>query len=139
MSIYFVGIGGNDGNDGLTWANRFLTVNAAEDEPVVADDTVIVGHGVYREELTLDVNGASGQPITYIGDVSGELTDGVGGIVRITGSDDDQSSTRGRCINAAAKTYRTFRGFVFDMVTVSLLQASGGCNGWIIEDCPYIY
>ena len=135
MTTYFVGKGGNDGNTGLSWAQRFLTLNAAEDEPVAANDTVYVGPGVYREQLTCDVSGSSGQPITYIGDVSGENTDGVGGIVRITGSDNDQSGTRTYCVTSNAKTYRTFRGFAFDMATLIQIYADGGCNGWIIEDC----
>ena len=137
MTDYFVGIGGNDGNDGPTWAQRFLTLNAAEDEPVVANDTVYVGPGVYREMLTCDVSGSSGQPITYIGDVSGENTDGVGGIVRVTGSDDDQSGTRTACIYANAKSYRTFRGFALDMATNKLIWTVTSCDNWIIEDCYF--
>ena len=137
MTTYFVGIGGNDGNTGLSWAQRFLTLNAAEDEPLVANDTVYVGPGVYREQLTCDVSGSSGQPITYIGDVSGENTDGIGGIVRITGSDDDQTGSRSYCIYATGKSYRTFRGFVFDMAILAQLNATAGCNGWIVEDCYF--
>ena len=57
MPTYFVGSGGNDGNSGLTWALRKLTLNGAEDVPVIAGDTVIVGAGVYRELLTVDVDG----------------------------------------------------------------------------------
>ena len=135
MTDYFVGKGGNDGNTGLSWTQRFLTLNAAEDEPVVANDTVYVGPGVYREQLTVDVSGSSGNPITYIGDVSGENTDGVGGIVRITGSDDDQSGTRANCIYSNEKTHRTFRGFALDMAEDAQIKATTGCNGWIIEDC----
>jgi hypothetical protein len=141
MTTYYVGPGGNDGNDGLSWANRFLTLNGAEDEPVAAGDTVYVGPGVYRETLILDVNGSSGQPITYIGDVTGANTDGVGGVVRITGSNNDQSGTRQYGIDdgGGARTYRTFRGFAFDFVTSALIDcASTGSNdGWIIEDCYF--
>ena len=56
----YVGIGGNDGNSGLTWALRKLTLNGAEDTPVVAGDTVYVGPGVYRERLIVDVSGGAG-------------------------------------------------------------------------------
>lgn len=136
MTTYYVGPGGNDSNDGLTWANRFLTLNGAEDEPVAANDTVYVGPGTYRELLTCDVSGSSGQPITYIGDVTGEHTDGVGGIVRITGSDDDQTSSRSYCIYASNKQYRTFRGFVVDLSTAYYhIYAGTTSNGWVIEDC----
>ncbi len=134
MTTFFVGPGGNDTNDGLTWANRFLTLNGAEDEPVTASDTVYVGPGVYRELLTVDVAGTSGNIITYIGDVTGENTDDVGGIVRVTGSDNDQTQARTECIFASAKDFRTFRGFSFDMASTEGIFATN-CDNWVIEDC----
>jgi len=109
----YVGIGGNDSNDGLSWAKRKLTLNGVEDTPVEAGDTVYVGAGTYRETLTCDVSGSSGSPITYIGDYDGSHTDGVGGVVRITGSDNDLSYARNECISAF-KNYRTFIGFTLD-------------------------
>lgn len=259
MTLRYVGPGGNDGNSGLTWALRKLTLNGAEDTPVVAGDVVHVGPGVYREQLDIDVDGGNtysagtvtvtngsttvtgagtaflanvaadymfhnrlfasaadgvangtatftsaggnfqanmvgkliqinarapykigavaaansitlvdvnglGWPgagggltysvmsgegsyeiesvtdntnfellkpwngptltglayltynaIKYIGDVTGENTDGVGGIVRITGSDNDITKTRTRCIENVSKDYRLFRGFALDL------------------------
>jgi hypothetical protein len=112
MTTYYVGPGGNDANDGLTWAARKLTLNGAEDIPVAAGDTVYVGPGTYRETLTCDVDGASGSPITYIGDYTGASTDGTGGLVRITGSDNDIATARNNAINVNAKPYRTFNGFL---------------------------
>lgn len=109
MTTYYVGPGGNDGNTGLSWAQRFLTLNGAEDEPVASGDTVYVGPSIYRETLTCDVDGAS--EIAYIADVTGENTDGVGGAVIISGSDNDTTATRSRCIEASVKSYRTFIGF----------------------------
>jgi len=73
MTIYYVGPGGNDANNGLSWANRKLTLNGAEDVPVAAGDTVYVGPGVYREGLVLDVDGSVGNIITYIADVTGRI------------------------------------------------------------------
>ena len=131
----FVGPGGNDGNSGLTWALRKLTLNGVEDTPVVAGDDVYVGPGVYRELLTVDVSGGAGTEITYIADVTGENTDGIGGVVRITGSDNDQAPVRNFCIDANAKLYRTFRGFVLDMATQVEINAINVCTNWIMEDC----
>ena len=113
MATYYVGKGGNDASDGTTWAKRKLTLNGAEDNPVAAGDTVYVGPGTYRETLTCDVSGSSGSPITYIGDYDGSHTDGTGGVVRITGSDNDQSATRNNCV-WGAKSYRSFTNLVFD-------------------------
>ena len=78
MTTRYVGPGGNDANSGLTWALRKLTLNGVEDTPVVAGDEIVVGPGVYRETLTVDVSGAAGSPITYTADVTGQRTDGVG-------------------------------------------------------------
>jgi hypothetical protein len=136
MATYYVGSGGSDAASGLSWAARKLTLNGAEDVPVAAGDTVYVGPGVYRELLTVDVSGSAGQPVTYIGDVSGEHTDGVGGVVRVTGSDNDQAAARANCITASSKAYRTFRGFSFDTTSSHLIAATSGAS-WIVEDCVF--
>ncbi|HUV82896.1 MAG TPA: right-handed parallel beta-helix repeat-containing protein [archaeon] len=135
MAIYKVGIGGNDANSGLTWALRKLTLNGVEDIPVVAGDTVHVGPGTYRELLTVDVSGGAGTPITYIGDYTGKNTDGLGGVVRLTGSDDDITATRVNCITANAKDYRTFRGFNIDLSTSHNINPFALCANWIIDQC----
>jgi len=141
MTTYYVGPGGSDSNNGQSWANRKLTLNGAEDIPVSAGDTVYVGPGTYRESLTLDVSGSSGQPITYVGDVTGEYTDGVGGEVRITGSNDDKTETRseGILVNNVTRDYRTFRGLRFDMHSTANIRfvSTYGCDNWIIEDCVF--
>lgn len=135
MTTYYVGIGGNDANSGLNWANRKATLTGAEDIPVAGGDTVYVGPGVYREQLTVDVSGSSGSPVTYIADVTGQNTDGVGGIVRITGSNDDQTATRASCITGTGKNYRTFTGFAFDLTTGTMVNLAGGCTDWTVQDC----
>lgn len=136
MTDYFVGIGGNNGNSGTSWANRKLTLNGAEDVPVAAGDTVYVGPGTYREQLTCDIAGSSGNPITYIADHTGANTDSVGGEVRVTGSDNDTTTTRTSCVRGSSKNYRTFRGFVFDLCNDELVNVSSSTN-WIIEDCVF--
>lgn len=75
-------------------------------------------------------------PITYIGDQLGEHTDGVGGIVRITGSDNDQTATRDRCIELSADDYRVFRGFHLDTTTSSTFDLYN-LNDVVIEDCVF--
>lgn len=137
MTTYYVGPGGSDSNNGTTWALRKLTLNGAEDIPVVAGDTVYVGPGVYRETLTIDVSGSDGSPITYIGDVTGQNTDGMGGVVRITGSDDDQSAARANCITATSRSYRTFRGFSFDSFSSDGFNSATAVSYIIIEDCIF--
>lgn len=138
MPTYFVGPGGNDANSGLTWALRKLTLNGAEDVPVVAGDIVIVGPGVYRELLTIDVAGTAVNRIVYIGDVTGENTDGVGGIVYMSGSDNDQTQVRANCISASnGDDFRTFRGFTFRHTSSHLILLID-MTDWIIEDCVFL-
>ena len=135
MATYYVGAGGNNSNDGLSWAQRKLTLNGAEDIPVAAGDTVYVGAGTYRETLTCDVSGtAEAGSITYIGDYDGSHTDGIGGVVRITGSDDDITATR-QYVVLINKNYRTFKNFQLDMSTGSnIYVASNGISNITIEN-----
>ncbi len=138
MTIRFVGSGGSDANSGLTWATRKLTLNGAEDSPVAAGDTVYVGPGTYRELLTVDVAGTVGNPITYIGDFTGINTDGVGGVVRITGSDDDKVGVRANCISLAnARSYRTFQGFLLDLSTGVNLNLAASSTNLTINNCVF--
>ncbi len=136
MTLRYAGPGGSDTNDGLSWATRKLTLSSVEATPVVAGDTVYVAPGTYREMLTVGVSGTAGNPITYIGDVTGEHTDGIGGVVRITGSNNDTTTTRVNCIAATSKDYRTFQGFTFDMTTTSSVVATTS-NYWTIRDCTF--
>lgn len=137
MATYYVGSGGNNGNNGLSWANRKLTLNGVEDIPVAAGDIVYVAPGSYNEMLTLDVSGSSGNPITYIGDVTGQNTDGIGGPVRITGSSNNQTAANNNCITGASRSYRTFRGFYFDTVLFQAVTLTTASGNNIIEDCYF--
>ena len=131
MTTYFVGPGGNNGNSGLSWALRRLTLTSIE-TLVVAGDTVYIGPGTYRELLTTTANGSAGSPISYIADVTGINTDGVGGVVRITASDNDQTSTRAGTI-ICANNYRTFQGFWLDGGTSQTLFLNNNTNN-ILQD-----
>ena len=134
MTVRYVGPGGNDANDGLSWATRKLTLNGVEDSPVAPGDIVYVGPGVYRETLTVDVSGNLSEPIMYIGDVTGEHTDGVGGIVRITGSDDDITVVRNEAVYMLTKYNRAFKGFFIDLVDQYGFQCSTSCANLTFED-----
>lgn len=138
MTTYYVGIGGNNANNGTTWALRKLTLNGAEDIPVAAGDTVYVGPGTYRELLTVDVSGSAGNIISYIGDYTGANTTGTKGIVRICGADADTSTgTRANCIASNAKDYRTFQGFLMD-ATSNLVVNCTSASHWLIDECMLI-
>ena len=79
--------------------------------------------------------------IKYVGDTDGAIW-GVGGVVRISGSDNDQSATRGSCIvaTAATRNARTFRGFALDTTTSHVITVGGAavqCDRWVVEDCSF--
>jgi len=132
MATYYVGPGGNDANDGLSWAQRKLTLSGAEAIPVAPGDLVYVGPGVYRETLTAAVSGVAGNPIEYRGDYTGANTDGVGGVVRVTGSDDDRTPVRANAINYAF-SHRTLKGFRLDSNTEPTIALSSSHVN--VEDC----
>lgn len=138
MTIRYVGAGGSDANNGLSWATRKVTLNGCEDSPVAAGDIVYVGPGTYRETLTVDISGTAGNPITYIGDYTGANTDGVGGVVRISGSDNDQTVTRANNIAASGKNYRTFQTISFDLTSGNNINTTTGCTNWTIDKCTFV-
>ena len=131
MTVRYVRKSGNDGNSGLDKTDAKLTFNGMEDTPVVAGDTIHVGAGTYRELLTCDVSGSAGNPITYMGDYTGEYT-GDAGVVRITGSDDDITTIRGNAIYGLSKDYRTFQGFAGD-TTSSVIFRFDDCDNLILD------
>lgn len=136
MATYYVGIGGNDANPGTSWATRKLTLDGAEDIPVAAGDTVYVGAGTYTGSLTCDVSGSSGSPITYIADVTGAFTDGIGGAVVISGTPDEQTASGSTAITVHPRDYRTFRGFVVRDWGGNAVVVNTASN-WIFEDCVF--
>ena len=70
-NVYFVGTGGDDGENGLTWATRFATMSFAE-SVVVAGDLVIVGN--YAVSASVNHTTAN---VTWIGCGADSIITGV--------------------------------------------------------------
>lgn len=150
MTVRYVdGSAGNNSWDGL--AKDFvsgtngpkLSLNGGEDSTVAAGDLVhvrtVAANGVpivYRELLTCDVSGTSGNVIEYRADVAGIIWP-VGGVCRITGSDNDTTGTRAHCVTGNAKNYRTFTGFTFDLTTDAQINVIGASTNWTVQDCYF--
>lgn len=64
MTTYYVGAGGNDGNTGESWAQRWLTIGQAN-STLAAGDEVQIGTSTYAEAIQPSNNGSNGSPITY--------------------------------------------------------------------------
>lgn len=139
MTTYYMGIGGNNANSGTSWAQRKATLNGVEDIPVQAGDTVYIGAGTYRDSMTCDVSGSSGSPISYIGDIDGSHTDGVGGVVRITNTAADEKSY-GATVQAIkmanAIDYRMFSNLLIDGFPTAIFNDNTGGNT-IINNCIF--
>lgn len=84
MTVRYAGPGGNDGNTGLSWAQRKLTLNGVENTPVEAGDIIYVAPGVYRETLTCDVSGGNVYTTGTVSVTNGSTT--------VTGSGTDWKS-----------------------------------------------
>jgi hypothetical protein len=134
MTDFFVGPGGSNGNSGLTWALRWLdfTNVTVGNFPSGGGNRLIVGPGTYRATLTCQP-GASGNRHEYRGDPTGFLTDKEGGVVRITGSDNDVTATRASCITSADNTIVS--GFWLDFASTELLGTT--FHNSILEDCVF--
>ena len=134
MTTRYVGKGGSDGADGLTWANRKETLNGVEDSPAASTDVIYVGPGTYRETLVVDVGN-----VAYIGDVTGENTDGIGGVVRWTGLTDDSGyATLSPLIdNTGAFTLRDWSGFYFETTSNGRVITTNGMFGGVLGMMPH--
>lgn len=98
----------------------------------VDDNTTITLVQPWQGKTHTGLNYLTFNAITYIADVTGENTDSVGGIVRITGSDNDQTTARTSCI-LSAQDYRAFRGFYMDTTSDNIIQIDDTHN--VVEDC----
>jgi len=134
LTVYYVGPGGNDANAGTSWALRRLTVDSG-DSLLSAGDELVVGPGTYREKVTFNADGSSGNLITLTGDISGERTDGVGGAVRITGTDSSEAATRDGVIDFNGKSYHVIQGLVIGIATGAHVFANGSAAHNTIQDC----
>ena len=143
MATYYVdGTNGNNSYNGqaATFTGGSTgpkaTITAGE-ALLAAGDLLHIRPGVYRELVSLSTSGTSGNPIEYRGDYAGAVWAG-GGVVRITGSNDDKTASRNGCIFAVNASYRTFRGLALDTSsgTTSLLGAANGSD-WTVEECVF--
>jgi hypothetical protein len=76
------------------------------------------------------------RPIRFIADVTGANTDGVGGVVRVTGAgSNDQSVSRANCFTATSKNGISLTGFMCDSTSGSLINFATACSRWVIEEC----
>jgi len=77
---------GDDVRDGLTPATAWRSL-ARLSHVMHAGDTVYVGPGLYREQVTVLHDGAAGNRIVFVADTTGQHTGDPPGVVMIAGAD----------------------------------------------------
>lgn len=141
MTTYYVRTPANGGSDaaaGTSAGAAWATIDKAANT-VAAADTVYVGAGIYRELVTMDTSGSSGNQISYIADVDGSQTGDAGQvIISAYTTDIDISDQLAACWNMNGKEFITVRGFnmigdygIYD----NQLAGDRAYEGVIIEDC----
>ncbi len=140
---YVDGANGDDSWDGLapnfvTGTNGPKKTLTSAEGTVAAGDIVNIRPGVYRESITLLASGSAGNAIEYRGDYAGAIWPG-GGVVRITGSDNDIVGTRLNVIVGGGRSFRSFTNLHISMATNSLITTSGSAAAnWIIDKCYFM-
>ena len=143
MATYYVRKNGSDANSTAQAqdpATAWLTIDKAANN-VAAGDTVYVGAGTYRESVTMDTSGSSGNQISFIADVDGSQT-GDAGLVVISAFTDSNTATRTFCWDPDGRTFVTVRGFVMQGGTNAVcLDANTTASNYeevVFEDCVFV-
>lgn len=114
MATYYVRKSGNDGNDGLTPATAWLTVSKALGTTGISSgDTVYVGAGVYREDVTVTMTSATTETF-IIADTDGSHTGDIGEVILTTYENGDLGLPSAvRPLSSNSRDFLTVIGFVF--------------------------
>lgn len=124
---------------GRTWtiggAWQTVAKSMSSATPLAAGDSVYIGAGVYRENLTAGVSGSVGNVITYIGDVDGAQT-GDAGEVRITNFlTNDKSAASGTFMTLTSRTYLKFQYLHFVCGTGVMFTIPNTANNLTFQYC----
>ncbi len=132
MATYYVSVQrGNDGNGGTSQASPWLTIAHAL-ATVAAGDTVYVGSGVYREQLTVSTAGTVFSTIRIIADPSSaHLTSDRPGRIHLTRYDVSWLPQAGPVLHFNDKGYVEFSNFTIDGSTGAAVY--GGATGLATE------
>lgn len=142
MTTYYVRKSGNDANGGTDPdTDAWLTIDKAANT-VAAADTVYIGAGVYREIVTMDTPGSSGNQISFIADVGGEQTGDAGLVIISAYANETSIASRTACIDLNGHEFITWSGFSMVGGTTAVILSSVAGNhsfeGVIAEDCAIV-
>ena len=145
-TYYYVGPGGDDGNSGLSYALRKETITGilAKSGGLAPGDFIYIAPGTYRGNYSGGNDGTITDPIVFYGDVTGEHTDGIGGMCRLTQLATDTSVPSGSpaCFGSMG-TYTHWVNLTFDLnlgvgtVFGQILIPYGSAEGVIVDSCVF--
>ncbi|MCK9479014.1 MAG: stalk domain-containing protein [Firmicutes bacterium] len=128
--ILYVSVNGDDGNDGLTEATAFNSIQKALDA-AKPGTKIKVKNGIYHEAITAQTTGTRENPIV----LEAESRFGV----VITGDRAAKRLVMPSLTNDIPSRYITFRGFIFSNTfyneTTLSTSAVHITTGWRLEDC----
>ena len=145
MSIFYVRKSGNDSNAGTSPAAAWLTIGKALGASGISSgDTVYIGPGVYREQVTVAMTSATAETFV-IGDVTGAYTGDAPGEIRLTNylTNDTTAPTDGTLFDFNGRDYLTISNLVFqstilstaNLMMVKLTTASS--SNITLRDCSF--
>lgn len=131
MATYYVSTAtGNNGDDGLSEANAWATIDHAMNTVVAGDFVYVKNDGAYTETATIDTNGTGLLPITFEGYAS---TPGDGGQVSINGGASRASGIVDSL--AAGARYYIFKNFTITNHTSHGVNTDGTHLFW--KNCRF--
>ena len=144
MTIYYVRKSGSDSNAGTSPAAAWLTIGKALGASGISSgDTVYIGPGVYREQVTVAMTSATAETFV-IGDVTGAYTGDTPGPVRITNrttNDTTLTASADFILDLGSKDHLTFQYLDFDSSfenTWGIVEATAGTQYITFRDCSFI-
>ena len=141
MATYYVRKSGNDGNGGESAGDAWLTIDKAANE-VAAGDTVYIGSGVYRELVTMDTAGTSGNQISFIGDIDGSQTGDAGPVILTAHDSETAVPARNGCIDMNGKEFIVWQYIIMVSGLLHVLYGDTADHmayeGVEIKDCAII-
>jgi len=128
VATYYVRKSGNDGNGGESAGDAWLTIDKAANE-VAAGDTVYIGAGLYREQVTMDTSGTSGNQISFIGDIDGVQTGDAGPVViSAFSAATGVGPARTSCLDLNAKEFFVWQYVDFFGGSTAAIEMSAGSS-----------
>lgn len=127
----------NGGTDPIT--DAWLTCDHAASNVTSGPNKIHTEHGIYRELVTLDGSGSSGNTIDWEADLTGEYWPNNPGPTYITASDDELANTRTGALIVSSRSFHTFTGFAFMYGSVNPIGVGSTATDFVFDRCLFVH